>query len=63
MNNKKTIQELRKAKRLTQKQLADELGFNIRTIKGWETKTRAISRANKKYLSLYFKVDEKYIDF
>lgn len=63
---KKTLKELRKEHHLTQQQLADELGVNIRTIQTWENKeykrTR-ISPVKRKFVAKYFKVKEEDIDF
>lgn len=60
---KKTIKELRKEKGLTQQQLADELGVNLRTIGKWEHREVNIPQATRKLLSLYFKTKEENIDF
>lgn len=60
---KKTIQELRKEKGLTQQQLADDLGVNLRTVGKWEHREVNIPKTTRKLLSFYFHVKEENIDF
>lgn len=60
---KKTIQELRKEKGLTQQQLANDLGVNLRTIGKWEHHEVNIPQRTHKLLSLYFHTKEENIDF
>lgn len=57
-----TIKELRKERKLTQKQLAEELGTNIRTVQQWEN-NGVNSAMTRKLISLYFNVSEKSIIF
>lgn len=59
---KKTLKELRNEHGLTQQQLADELGVNVRTVQGWESGKRPISRNNKKFVALYFGIPEDELD-
>lgn len=60
---KETIRELRKEHGLTQQQLADELGVDIRTVQYWEVKGRKVSAPKRKFIAKFFKMEEKDIDF
>lgn len=57
-----TLKELRTKEHLTQKELASELGTNLRTIHNWETSGINLG-SNRKLISLYFNIPEKLIDF
>lgn len=59
----KTLKELREEHHLTQKQLADELGVNIRTIGKWEHNEVNIPKMTKKYIAQYFDINENNIDW
>lgn len=55
------LKELRNGEKLTQKQLAEETGISINSIKNYECARRVPDRYNLHLLSEYFRVDEKYI--
>lgn len=57
-----TIKELRKQNGITQQQLADRLGTNLRTVQNWENKGIG-STMTRKLISMFFNVPEPCIDF
>lgn len=61
-HEKFSIKELRENRRLTQKQLAEELGTSTRNIQKWEN-VGVNSAMSRKLISLYFNVSEKSINF
>ena len=60
---KKTIKELRKEKGLTQRQLADELGTDIKTINNWENGRTHMPKSRREFIAKYFNVTKKDIAF
>ena len=55
------LKELRKEKKLTQKELADYLGINEKTISRWENGESNIKPEKAKKLADYFDVSVEYI--
>lgn len=60
---KKTLQELRKERKLTQQQLSNLLGVHIRTIGKWEHHEVNIPPMTRKLLSNFFGVNEENIEW
>lgn len=60
---KRTIKELRKENNLTQGQLADGLGVDMRTIRRWEYHQSKVPNTKRKFIAKYFNIDEQNIDF
>lgn len=60
---KKTITELRQDKNLTQGQLADELGVDIKTVNNWENFRTNVPKTRRKFIAKYFGVSENDIAF
>lgn len=60
---KKTIKELRKEKGLTQQQLADDLGVDIRTVRRWECHETKVPNTKSKFIAKYFEINKEEIDF
>lgn len=60
---KKTIKELRKENGMTQKQLAEKMGVNIRSVQRWEADKSYMSRQTRQMLLMLFKTDEGKVDF
>ena len=57
----KRLKELRLEKGLSQRQLAQELGYSNKTIALWENNTNIPSLENAKSLALFFKVSIDYL--
>lgn len=55
------IKELRKQRKITQKDLADIFGVSVRTIQKWEHGDTAIKAVKTKKLADYFEVSEGYL--
>lgn len=55
------IKELRKAKKLTQEEMANELKLNYRTLQKWENEEVQIKPKNIDLLSNYFGVHPSYL--
>ena len=55
------LKELRKEKKITQRELAEETGISINSLKNYESTRRIPDRYNLQLLSDFFRVDEEYI--
>ena len=55
------LKELRKEKKITQQELAEETGISINSLKNYECARRIPDKYNLHLLSDYFRVDEEYI--
>ena len=55
------LKELRKEKKITQRELAEETGISINSLKNYECARRVPDKYNLHLLSDYFRVDKEYI--
>ena len=55
------LKELRKEKKITQRELAEETGISINSLKNYECARRVPDGYNLHLLSEYFRVDKEYI--
>ena len=55
------LKELRKEKKLTQQELADELGIHFRTLQNWENEKADIKSDKAQQLADYFGVSVGYL--
>ena len=55
------LKELRKEKKITQRELAEETGISINSLKNYESARRIPDRYKLQLLSDFFRVDEEYI--